>query len=453
MPGAAPSSTMTPDFDDFPVIGGHSGVRLATLVTIRWLAVGGQLVTLLFVRYGLDLPIDLPPAIAAVAASALLNSLVLLRYGAVKQLTDRQAALQLAFDLVQLAFLLCLTGGLTNPFSLLMVVPVTISATVLSRRSTAMLLVLALLLSAFLALMYIPLPWRGGSIELPPIYLFGLWAGLAFSMLFLALYAGRVSEEARRRAGALAATQAALAREQRLAELGTLAAAAAHELGTPLGTITLAAQDLLQEMPEDDPRHEDLSLINSQAMRCRTILEQLSQRRPAADEHPFAYQPLEAIAREAARPFEAFSDVTLTIHTARQSDDGSQPVMRRRPEILHALTNFIENAVSFARSRVDIELDWDARQVRMTITDDGPGFDPAVLRSLGEPYVTTRHGTDTEAGLGLGIFIAKTLLERTGARVSFVNTSTGGACVSLRWTRADLEADRTGDSHDRGLSG
>lgn len=437
---------------EFPVIGGHDGVRLATLVTIRWLAVGGQLATVLFVRFGLDLPIDLTPAIAAIAASALLNVLVVLRYGAVRQLTDRQAAPQLAFDLIQLAFLLCLTGGLTNPFSLLMVAPVTISATVLSRRSTAMLLLLALILSAAMALMYTPLPWRGGSIDLPPLYMFGLWAGLAFSMLFLALYAGRVSEEARRRAGALAATQAALAREQRLAELGTLAAAAAHELGTPLGTITLAAQELLRETPKDDPRHEDLALIGSQATRCRTILEQLTQRRPAADEHPFARQPLEAIAREAARPFENRDGVTLTVHAARGADGKPQPVMRRQPEILHALTNFIENAVSFARSRVDIDLDWDAREVRMTITDDGPGFDPVVLRSLGEPYITTRRGTDTEAGLGLGIFIAKTLLERTGARVSFVNTLSGGACVSLRWKRSGIDGDATGDSQDSARS-
>lgn len=413
-------------------------VRLKTLITIRWIAVAGQLATLLIVHFALDFAFDLGFAIAAVAVSAALNLYLARRFPATKQLSDAEAATQLGFDLLQLALLLYLTGGLTNPFSLLMLVPVTISATILSRRSTAVLLLVALALSLVLALWHQPLPWRGMPVVIPETYLAGVWIGLCFSMVFLALYVARVSSEARRRATALAATQAALSREHRLAALGTLAAAAAHELGTPLGTITLAARELEQETPPDDPKYEDVALIASQARRCRQILERIGKQRVAGGGDPFAHQRISALVREAARPYEELSDTAILVRSAPRSVDGPpQPVVRRRPEILHALGNFIENAVSFARSRVLIDISWSYRVIEVAIEDDGPGFVPSVLRSLGEPYVTTRGGLGEaggrDGGLGLGVFIAKTLLERTGARVSFVNAKGGGALVRITW--------------------
>jgi len=442
-----------PDLNPMDPLGLDAGrVRLSTLVGIRWIAVAGQLITLLIVYFGLGFPLPILTAGLAVAASALLNLVLLARYSAAGQLSDRDAALQLGFDLLQLAFLLYLTGGLTNPFSILIVVPVTISATVLSRRSTLALLALGLGLSLALAAWHRPLPWRGGEpLLLPHIYLIGLGLGVAVSMVFLTLYAERVSAEARRRALALAATKAALDREQKLAELGTLAAAAAHELGTPLGTITLAARDLLKDLPEDDPRHEDVALISEQAARCRRILERLSEQRLGAEEHPFSRQPLSAIAREAAQPFEYREQVAVIVETVAEEGRSPEPVIRRRPEILHGLNNFIENAVDFARSRVGVTVDWSREDVDIRITDDGPGFDSAVLRSLGEPYVTTRRSkaeSDSgaeQSGLGLGVFIAKTLLERTGARVIFENAAGGGASVRIRWPRSVLpEGDGAG---------
>jgi len=421
-------------------------VRLGTLVTIRWAAVVGQLATLAIVRFGLGFPLPLAEAGLAVAASAALNLILQVRYPATHQLSDRQAASQLGFDLLQLAFLLFLTGGLTNPFSILIVVPVSISATVLSRRSTLILLTLGLALSMMLALWHRPLPWHGGGdLSLPETYLFGLWTGVAFSMVFLTLYAGRVSAEARRHALALAATKAALDREQKLAELGTLAAAAAHELGTPLGTITLAARDLLKETPGDDPRYEDVELINDQVGRCRQILERLSKQRMEGEEHPFFRQPLSAILAEAAEPFERQTDVEIAIRAESRAEDGAgEPVLRRRPEILHALNNFIENAVAFARGRVELTLTWSAERVELALRDAGPGFDAAILSSLGEPYIRGRRAAERRGkaeGMGLGVFIAKTLLERTGAAVSFSNAPGGGALVRIRWPRDILEAD------------
>lgn len=437
-----------PRTTDDVIDAGTARVRLGTLVAIRWIAIAGQLATLCIVRFVLGFPLPLLAAGLAVAASAMLNLYLVSRFAATRKLSDREAAAQLGFDLLQLAFLLALTGGLTNPFSILILVPITISATVLSRRSTLMLLAGGLLLSMALALWHRPLPWHGGGeLSLPETYLFGLWGGFAVAMVFLALYAERVSAEARRHALALAATKAALDREQKLAELGTLAAAAAHELGTPLGTITLAARELLKETPGDDPRREDVALISEQAGRCRHILERLSEQRIEEEEHPFFRQPLSALVAEAARPFERLSDVTIELRAEpRVPAAAREPVVRRQPEILHALNNFIENAVAFARSQVVITIDWAAQHIDITIRDDGPGFDPAVLRNLGEPYITGRRTQGDrggvkggEGGLGLGVFIAKTLLERTGASVSFGNAREGGAVIRIHWPRERLE--------------
>ena len=423
-------------------------VRLETLLTLRWIAIAGQLATVLVVHFGFGFPLPLWWALAAIAISAAINVYLMLRRPAGQQLSDREVAIELAFDLLQLSFLLYLTGGLANPFALLILAPVTISATVLSRRSTFLLLSMGLLLISALAIWHRPLPWTGAPLVIPRLYLFGVWSGLALAMTFLALYAARVSAEARQRARALAATQAALARAQKLSDLGTLAAAAAHELGTPLGTITLVARELLCDLSPADPHHEDAELIAEQASRCREILQQLAVTPADAADHPFNRQPLAALAREAARPFERLTDVVIDIRD-RPTDPsaGPQPVVQRRPEILHALTNFIENAVGFARSRVVIEVTWDADTVSMRIVDDGPGFDPATLKSLGDPYLRrggrsfAGRGREGAAGLGLGVFIAKTLLERTAARVGFSNRSGGGAVVDIRWPRRTLETD------------
>ncbi|RMD87638.1 MAG: sensor histidine kinase [Alphaproteobacteria bacterium] len=421
-------------------------VRLETLVSLRWIAIAGQLAALFVVRYGLGFSFPLFWALAAVSLSAAVNGYLMWRHPGGRQLADREAVLELAFDLLQLSFLLYLTGGLANPFALLILAPVTVSASVLSRRSTLALLTLGLLLISLLALWHRPLPWEGTALAIPRLYLFAVWAGLALAMTFLALYVARVSAEARQRAQALAATEAALDRAQKLSDLGALAAAAAHELGTPLGTITLAVRELLEELPADDPRGEDLRLISDQAERCRDILQQLSMRSEQPSGHPFDVQPLSALAREAARPFERLTDVAIEVHDrATDPAAGPQPQTRRRPEILHALTSFIENAVGFARGRVEIDICWDTSDAWCRIRDDGPGFDTAVLRHLGAPYLgadprgSPSSARESAAGLGLGVFIAKTLLERTGARVEFGNAAEGGAVVSIRWPRSALE--------------
>ncbi|MFZ5610496.1 MAG: ActS/PrrB/RegB family redox-sensitive histidine kinase [Pseudomonadota bacterium] len=426
--------------DRLSVIGTAPGVRLKTLVNLRWVAVTGQTLALLFVRFYLGYPFaELPAAAAAVAALAATNLYLQLSHPAERQLTGREASLQLAFDLLQLTLLLFLTGGLTNPFALLILVPVTISATILSGRSTVSLLVLAGLCLAFLARFHLPLPWGAEPLQLAPTYLVGVGVALVIAMGFVAAYAWRVSAEGRRRSQALVATQEALAREQKLSALGSLAAAAAHELGTPLGTITLISKELLREHGNDPVLAEDLRLLESQSQRCREILANLSRRAESEDAH-FKRAPIEAVLREVAKPHE--DSGLLIVVTARPAatTDGAQPVIARRPEILHSLGNFIENASRFAHSRVDLDLEWDASRVRLVISDDGPGFDADILNALGEPYLPSRAGVrGAGGGMGLGVFIAATLLERTGATILYHNGPEGGAVVDIAWPRSAIE--------------
>jgi two-component system sensor histidine kinase RegB len=413
------------------------GVRLKTLANLRWAAVGGQSAALLFVDLFLEFPFALIPSWAAVIGLAAFNGILLLHYPRGQQLTGKQASFQLAVDLVQLVTLLYLTGGLQNPFSVLILVPVTISATILSARSTVFLLLLAFASLSFLASYHLPLPWGGEILNLSAVYLWGVVVALAIAMAFITTYAWRVSDEARKRAQALVATQTALAKEQKLSALGSLAAAAAHELGTPLGTITLISKELLRERTDDEALREDLQLLESQANRCSDILANLSRRARAEDTH-FRRTPMAALVREAAEPYEHQGpEVQFTVSS---SDDSPAPVVARRPEIIHGIGNFIENAARFAASQVNLDLSWDTQHIHLVIADDGPGFDPDILDTLGEPYLPSKAGTrGGSGGMGMGVFIAATLLDRTGATIIYMNDIDKGAVVDITWPRTKIE--------------
>ncbi len=411
-------------------------VRLLTLVLIRWIAVSGQLLAILWVQFGLRFDLPLTLALAAVAASALLNVAVTIRYSGATRLSNREAAYYLAYDILQLGALLFFTGGLTNPFTLLILVPVTISATVLSLRSTLWLGVLSVICITILAVFHMPLPWRGGAPTLPELYVVGIWAALVLGMIFITIYAWRVAEEARRMGDALAETQFVLAREQKMSALGGLAAAAAHELGTPLGTIALVAKEVKNQLPAGSEMAEDMTLIAEQTSRCRDILGQLS-RSPEAEgraEH-FSHVSLSALVQEAVEPHRG-DNIKIEIETL---GEGPPPLIPRRPEILHGLGNFIENAVDFSKAKVIVRVNWQSADLIVEVIDDGAGFKSDILGRLGEPYITSRKlSDDGGGGLGLGVFIAKTLLERTGAHVEFHNQRGGGAKVGISWPRAEF---------------
>jgi two-component system sensor histidine kinase RegB len=410
------------------------GVRVQTLVTLRWGAIAGQLFALLFVGLRLGYPIPWLPALTAVLASISLNLGLSWLYRRGDRIDGKGALVHLGYDLVQLSVLLFLTGGLANPFALMLLVPVTISATLLSARATAVLVATALLLLVALWRWHLPLPWAGGEpLPLPDTYKLGILVAIGLGMIFLTFYAWQVSAEGRRRQAALVATQAALDRETRMGALGSLAAAAAHELGGPLGTITLIARDL-EDALGDDPLHgPDVALLCQEARRCRDILTGISERAEAED--PFPELALPVLLREVVDPYEP---TRVPVEIRVEWEPGSGPVVRRSPEILHGLSNLLGNALRHARGRVRLQAGETPAELWVAVMDDGPGFPADLLPKLGEPFLGPSFSGS--GSTGLGIFIATTLLERTGGRLAFSNLPEGGARVELRWWRADIEA-------------
>jgi two-component system, sensor histidine kinase RegB len=412
-------------------------INLRTLILIRWIAIAGQASTILIVHYGLGFGLPLVPALGVVASSALLNLvLIVLRQWAAR-LGARDAALYLGYDVLQLAVLLYLTGGLQNPFSILILAPVTVAATILSRRAVIALSLLAVAAISVLALRHMPLPWRDEPLVFPPELVLGIWIALVLATVFIGAYTWSIAQGARRLRDAMAATQLALAREQRVSAVGALAAAAAHELGSPLATIAVVAKELVRELPGGSPHAEDAALLLSQSERCRRILAELAQQPEEDGGSPYTRLPISALVETAAAPHR-HQGIRLILATAGAAAE-DEPLVRRSPEIMHGLNNLIQNAVQFAAREVSITTFWDAKSVMVEIDDDGPGFPLHLLGRLGEPYLSTRAGVTDH--MGLGIFIAQSLLERSGARLAFDNLAEGGAHIAISWNRANLETD------------
>ena len=439
-------------FESKASFSGDSQLRLQTIVRLRWIGVLGQIFALCVVYFwlGFDLPIG--PCLTIIAVSAWVNVFLAIYYPARHRLSVNFATALLAYDIVQLASLLYLTGGIDNPFTMLIVAPVTVSAATLPLTYTIGLGLLALACTWLLAFYAMPLPWYvDPPLALPFLYKIGILSAVTASMPFLAIYVWRLTQEGRQMSAALAATEHVLAREQKLHALDGLAAAAAHELGTPLSTITLVTNELVRQLAKDNPYHEDVVLLRSQAQRCREILQKLTRHPP--DEDPLhGSLTVKEMLHEAAAPY-ADGPIAIRINTAPSESAAGpaarQPVGIRRPGVIYGLGNIIENAADYAQSRVEISAEWDGQTVTVVIADNGPGFNPDVIDTIGEPYVTTRtHGRKDRksggkvSGLGLGFFIAKTLLERSGARLLFDNREPPlhGAVVRVIWPRSAFEA-------------
>ncbi|MBL9051293.1 MAG: ActS/PrrB/RegB family redox-sensitive histidine kinase [Tabrizicola sp.] len=439
---------------------GANWVRLRTLILLRWMAIAGQATAILVASqiYRLDLPLGL--CVLAIGTSILANLFLVMLFPENRRLTEAEAFLTLLFDLGQLAFLIFVTGGLTNPFAILVLAPVTISASVLRLRSTVALGALAILVVTLAMFWYLPLRFADGSaLVVPRLFAFGFWLSIVIGILFLGLYSRRVSTEMRSMSEALLATQMALAREQKLTDLAGVVAAAAHELGTPLATIKLVSAELIEELADKPDLLEDVRLIRDQADRCRDILRDMG--RAGKDDLHLRQAPLSAVLREAAEPHVARGKrVDFAFGPLRDGED-QQPTIQRRPEIIHGLRNLVQNAVDFARSTVWVEGEWTARRITIRITDDGDGFPPSVIGRIGDPFVRARRSDQDAAqrpgyeGMGLGLFIAKTLLERSGAELSFVNATDpflapedrperSGAVVEAVWDLEDLVSPTTG---------
>jgi len=443
-------------FQQFKQLGRSNWIRLRTLVALRWFAIVGQAIAIFVAAriYDIDIPVGFAALAVTLAVAA--NLISYFAYPENKRLSETEATLWLVFDLVQLCILLFLTGGLNNPFAMLVLAPVTIAATVLHLRNTIFLGLAAISLITAISRFNIPLIGADGlELAIPALFQFGFWAALLISLVFLALYARQITTEMHAMGEALVATQLALSREQKLTDLGGVVAAAAHELGTPLATIKLVSSELMEELENHPELLEDAELIRSQADRCRDILHSMG--RAGKDDLHLRQAPIEAIVHEAAEPH-LNRGKSVVFNTAPQEGASlTQPIIQRRPEIIHGLRNLVQNAVDFSRSEVTVEVTWSDEVINVQISDDGPGFPLSVLGRIGDPYVKRRRLSEDGAhrpgyeGMGLGLFIAKTLLERSGAKLDFSNSrrpghaswtgqATGGAAIEVSWQRESLSS-------------
>lgn len=430
-------------------------VRLRTLVVLRWFAICGQTAAIFVATrvYGIDIAVG--TAALVITLSVIANLICYYSYPENERLSEVQATLWLVFDIIQLSMLLYLTGGLNNPFAMLVLAPVTIAATVLHLRNTAILGVTAITLITIVSLYHLPLVGPDGAIlALPVLFQFGFWAAVLISLVFLAIYARQVTSEMQAMGEALVATQLALSREQKLTDLGGVVAAAAHELGTPLATIKLVSSELMEELENHPELLEDAELIRTQADRCRDILQSMG--RAGKEDLHLRQAPIEIVIREAAEPHMSRGKSVRFDVRPEEETSLTQPIIHRRPEIIHGLRNLIQNAVDFSRSSVNVDITWTEEQVDVRISDDGEGFPLSVIGRIGDPYVRRRRLLEDGLrrpgyeGMGLGLFIAKTLLERSGAHLTFSNSrrhghanwkgqATGGAIVEVSWPREALQ--------------
>ncbi len=448
----------------FPDQNRSNWVRLRTLVILRWFAITGQIAAIMVAVVVFEMQFEVGLASMTVGASILANLFSTFLYPESRRLSEREASVMLVFDILQLSLLLFLTGGLNNPFAVLMLAPVTIAATVLHLRTTIALGILSLSMLTLIATWNLPIiSAEGIPLELPRLFQFGFWLAMMIGIIFLAIYARQVTNEMHTMNEALVATQMALAREQKLTDLGGVVAAAAHELGTPLATIMLVSSEMLSEL-EDHPELEaDALLIRQQAERCREIL--VSMGRAGKEDLHLRRAPIEAVVREAAEPhLKRGRNVHFAI-VPGDPEDGRQPIINRSPEIIHGLRNLIQNAVDFSASTVEIEVTWNDMRIGVRIEDDGPGFPSSVIGRIGDPFMRRKRVWEDRSrrpgyeGMGLGLFIAKTLLERTGATLRFANggairaaegEAAGGAIVIVDWPRDRIGAVEDGEGEGLG---
>ena len=441
------------------VLKGHergNWVRLRTIILLRWGAVVGQLVALFVAQQAYNLQIEMALCLLVVSVSVMGNLIAMFIFPENKRLSETENLLMVLFDLLQLALLLYLTGGLHNPFYILILGPVTVSALVLTLRSTVFLGITAILAVTLLAEFHLPLRTdQVFLLRVPDIFVFGNWVAITIAVVFLSFYSRRVTQEMHSMSDALQATQMALAREQKLTDLGGVVAAAAHELGTPLATIKLTSAELIEELEDFPELQEDARLIRQQADRCRDILRSMG--RAGKDDLMLRQAPLGTVVREAAAPH-MNRGKDIHFQDGQNSEDSqNQPVVLRRPDLVHGLRNLLQNGVDFARANVWVETTWDEDTVSVRIMDDGMGYPPSMMGRIGDPFMRLRR-TEPERsqrpeyeGMGLGLFIAKTLLERSGAELSFANgrdpylvsgeqPEKCGAIVEVVWPRAKIDA-------------
>ena len=399
-----------------------------TLVFLRWIAIIGQLSAINIVYFYLK--IDIPIILTHLVITVGIFTNLYLQFG-IKQILikDIYAGLFLVYDLTQLTVLLYLTGGIFNPFSLLMIVPAIVSSTFLSMGTTFILGLLSIIFIFGLTKFHYPLPGiHDQTITFPDIFLVGYVVAIIVGLVFLCYFGIRFSGESKRRSEAISKLQQVIAKEYELESLGGQAAAAAHSLGTPLATISVVASELKKEIGKNSNYTKDIDLLISQTKRCGEILKKISKKQ-IKDDQFFKKIKLEDLLEEIINSFKETSSKKIYLDS---SNDENKLLISRSPEIIYGLRNFIGNAVKFSKTIVKIDLISNKKIIEINIQDDGPGFPDDIFGLIGEPYIKSKSSqVEQNAGTGLGTFLGKTLLERCGAKLSFQNIKDKGACVKI----------------------
>ena len=407
-----------------------------TLVTLRWIALIGQFaaINIVFFILGLDFPIH---ATYIIILIGILTNIYLQYRIKATQLKDLYSSLFLIFDLFQLGLLLYLTGGIHNPFTFLLIIPAIVSSTFLSMGTTIILGLLTLAVLILITFFHLPLPGTEEPLKFPEYYLIGIIISISIGLIFLSYFGIRFSGETKKRSEALNELQQTLSKEYELESLGGQAAAAAHSLGTPLATITVVAKELRKEIGESSRHTKDLDLLISQTKRCSEILKQISKKEITEDKF-FSFTEFEILLSEIIESFKETSNKNIELSS---SEDNNSCKIKRSPEIIYGLRNFIGNAIKFAKQNINISLKSNKYLVNILIEDDGPGFPDDIIKILGEPYIKSKsQEISSKSGTGLGTFLGKTLLERKGANLDFGKSEKlQGAKVNISWLIKNLK--------------
>ena len=414
------------------------GLRLRTLNLIRWVAILGQYLAVTTAFFWLEINFNFYWALICILSSVILNIVVSFKSLPTRTLTANEAALYLIFDSIQLIALLYITGGLTNPFCILIIAPFIISATYLDLFRIIITGVISILSVTLLAFYYQPISsniFEFNSLDFSIFQIFGIWFSLIVSMTFIGIYCFRIADESRKVEGALKETQLALSDEEKVSDIMSLTAAAVHELGTPLSTISVIIKEIANDLSEDEKNYEDILLIQSQIKRCSEILNRLRQGDISNDNNTFINQlDFPRLIYEIVKDYE-LDQIELDIKIDNYFED-SNFIISRKPEIVHSLSNIIENAYQYAKQKININLISKDEFVILEIINDGEEFPGSILPILGEPYV--KKNEKNHSGIGLGLFIAKNLINKTQGRIEFENIENIGACVRIIWKKDNL---------------
>ena len=409
-------------------------ITLETLINIRWIAVIGQFFTVSFVYYILKFQFPYFETLILIFLSVLVNIFLELNKSKFITINNYYATISIFYDLIQLILLLFMTGGLSNPFSILIIVPTTISVTYLSRGSSQFIVVCSIIFSTVIALYHMPLPTpQGGDLNLPKFYEFGVWLSLTIGIIFLGNYAYQLGRDNRVRVGALNKLEEELTNEKVVNSVGGMAAAAVHELATPLATISLVGKELQKQLINNKSTRDDINLLINQASRCSSILKDIAERKEQ-DQFISNVSPKELI-NEIIFSLENKLNKEITVVNKSFNE---RLKMSKKTEISYALRNFIENAIKFSKTKINIVINQQKKKTTITIDDDGIGFDENIISRLGQPYVSSRKVNKNDQGMGLGIFISKNLLERCSAKVTFHNKENAGAMIQIEWMNSQL---------------